>query len=142
MGSMNGGKRAKEEKPTLEYFGRWLDRHMTLRGMSSTSLGEMLQIHNSTVNRWKNGNARPSMEAVAGLAGIFKVDPIRLGVTATAIRGKMAEGISVLPIPAPPPEDVGAVLDQIKRIKGTTQESRDALAQFYLERRARLAGET
>lgn len=71
------------------------------------------------------------MEVLAKMAEVFRVDPLRLAVTAGQIPGNVA-GVDPLPMPTPTAQRESARL-QIARIKGVTQATRRKLLAAYEE---------
>lgn len=121
---MAGRKQGKE-------FGEWLDITMSNQRMMGRTLAEAVGVHDSAVSRWRAGNGAPSMEVLAKMAEVFRVDPLRLAVTAGQIPGNVA-GVDPLPMPTPTAQRESARL-QIARIKGVTQATRRKLLAAYEE---------
>lgn len=112
-------------------FGVWLDVMLSNRGITGRTLAEKAGVHDSAVSRWRSGSGKPSVEALAAIAEVLGVDPLRLAVTAGRVPEKVA---GVPPLPAPEPTARReSVRDQLARIKGLTANDKQTLMETYEE---------
>ncbi|WP_432112894.1 helix-turn-helix domain-containing protein [Streptomyces sp. S1] len=80
-----------------QYWGDWLSRSIANSGKTQSELARFAGVSDPQVTRWKAGQA-PSDEASQKIADFFKVDRLRLAVTAGRISEEMA-GVKRLPLP-------------------------------------------
>ena len=83
-------------------FGEYVYQHRTQMQLSQTELGTMLGVSNKAVSKWENGKAKPQLDMMKKLAGIFRVsvdemlgltiDPEEYSVTKIVITGGPCAG--------------------------------------------------
>ncbi len=66
----------------LPRFAQWLAVSMDNLGLSGRKLAKLLDYHDTSVSKWKAGDAVPSVATLMKIAEIFDVPPPRLLVTA------------------------------------------------------------
>jgi transcriptional regulator with XRE-family HTH domain len=84
----------------LPRFARWLIVSMDNKGMSGRKLAKLLDYHDTSVSKWKAGEATPSVATLVKIAKIFDVPPTRLLVTARPDEFKAEDFGEPLPVPA------------------------------------------
>lgn len=112
-------------------FDRWLDITMSNSHLSGRDVAAQLGVHDSAVSRWRSGKGVPSMEAVAALADMFSVEPLRLAVRAGLVSAKVA-GVEPADMPEPTAQRE-EVRKSIMGIPGLTDLERQGLIEKYDE---------
>lgn len=89
-------------RKNLEYFSEWLNRTLSVKGLSGGHVARALGQSDAAISRWRNGLNAPSLDSCMQLADLLEVDPpIRVAVTAGLIKPKDA-GVELLPLPDDP----------------------------------------
>lgn len=112
-------------------FGRWLDLMMMNRDITGRTLARKLKVDDASVSRWRRSLATPGMDTVVRLAKIFKVDPLRLAVTAGLMNGPEV-GIEPLPMPEPTAQR-NLVKERISRIPFASKAELEFMLEQYDE---------
>ncbi len=112
-------------------FGYWLDVTLANEHMSGRDLAHSVGVHDSAVSRWRAGKGVPTMEAIAKLAEFFKVEPLRLAVTAGIVTPAIA-GVDALAMPEPT-EQRKEVRERLKTLPGLSSAEVQALLERYDE---------
>lgn len=112
-------------------FGYWLDVSMANAKLTGRDLAEQLGVHDSAVSRWRAGKAVPTMDGIAKLAEVFRVEPLRLAVTAGLVSRKVA---AVEPVDIPEPTALRAeVRERLRALPGLTAVETQSLLERYDE---------
>ncbi len=112
-------------------FGYWLDVTLANQHMSGRDLAHAVGVHDSAVSRWRAGKGVPTMEAIAKLAELFKVEPLRLAVTAGVVSSDVA-GVSPLEM-SEPTERRKEVRERLRSLPGLSSAEVQALLERYDE---------
>lgn len=112
-------------------FGYWLDVTMANMGMSGRDLAVRVDVHDSAVSRWRAGKGTPTMEAIAQIAEVFEVEPLRLAVTAGLVTQEVA-GVPPVPMPEPTAQRK-EVRDRLAALPGLSRAEAQALLERYDE---------
>jgi transcriptional regulator with XRE-family HTH domain len=118
--------------PGPERFGRWLDLTMSNRDITGRQIAKKCKVHDSTVSRWRAGQAVPTMDAAVRLGRLLSVDPLKIAATAGLIDGEL---VNVTPLPMPEPTAQRRyVKDQIMKIRYLSEADKQLLINTYDER--------
>jgi transcriptional regulator with XRE-family HTH domain len=115
-----------------DYFAKWLTRTLAEREIAGGEVARALEVNDSAISRWKNGKASPGLDSVMKLADFLDVDPIALAVTVGLMKEDKV-GVPRLELPEET-KMLGYVEDQIKKIKGLDEDTKDALIDTVRER--------
>lgn len=120
-------------------FGYWLDVTMANKGMTGRDLAHLVGVHDSAVSRWRAGRGVPTMEAIAKLAEVFKVEPLRLAVTAGLVTDTVA-GVAPVAMPEPTAQRK-EVRERLRSLPGLSRAEVQALLERYDELQTTSGGE-
>lgn len=122
---------ARRARRTQTVFAEWLDVTLDNLGHGSgRSLAERMGVADEAISRWRTGGSSPSRENVVKMAEALDLDAVRLGLTAAVLPPEFAPGVKPYPIPEPTAQR-DSVRRQIARIKGLSDDGREALLRTY-----------
>lgn len=136
---MKGVERMARHSPSQ--FAEWLDITLDNRGISGRNLAELIGVAENAVSRWRTGGSQPSAGNVARMADALDLDRQRLAVTAGVGTDFIPADVKPYPMPEPTAQR-DSVRRQIARIKGLTEDGREALLKAYDEMIMKSAEET
>jgi DNA-binding XRE family transcriptional regulator len=106
-----------------------LDLTLANAEMTGKQLAQAAGLDEAQISRWRRGRGKPSLESCERLANALNVDPMRLAVTAGAMKSRMA-GVEALPMP-PNTAVIEKVRGKLRELPGVTESSvEEMLAAF------------
>lgn len=121
---------ARRARRATTAFSEWLDITLENRGMSGRALAELMGVADEAISRWRTGASSPSRDNVVKMAEALDVDAVRLALTAAVLPPEFAPGVAPYPIPEPTAQR-DSVRRQIARIKGLSEDGKEALLKTY-----------